>query len=70
MAEQQQTQIIEVEYDEELVKEYSNNYIMEEEGIGAGEDGEIYGAQDTFNEDTIDEILGEGAVVDEISENE
>lgn len=55
-------QVIEVEYDENLVEEFKNNYIMEEEGIGA-EQGEPYGTQDTFNTDSIDELLGEGAEV-------
>ena len=57
-------QIIEVEYNEELVKEYSDNYIMEEEGIGAEEIGVIYDGQTSFNEDTIEELLGEGAEVE------
>ncbi|MCI6457181.1 MAG: hypothetical protein MSA56_05725 [Clostridium sp.] len=63
-------QIIEVEYDEALVEEYKNNYIMEEDGTGADEVGEVYGIQTTFNTDTIEELLGEGAVVDEITEND
>lgn len=62
-------QIIEVEYDKDLVEEYEKNYIMEEEGIGAEEDEvEIYDTQDTFNEDSIDELLGEGATID-VEEN-
>ena len=63
-------QIIEVEYDKDLVEEYKNNYIMEEEGIGADEVGEVYGTQTTFNTDTIDELLGEGATVDELYTND
>lgn len=55
-------QIIEVEYDEKLVEDYKNNYIMEEEGIGS-EIGEIYGQQDTFNDDNIEELLN----LDEVS---
>lgn len=59
-------QIVEVEFNEELVKEYSENYIMEEEGIGAEEVGSIYGEQDTFNTDTVEELLGEGAEVENV----
>ena len=59
-------QIIEVDYDKEKVEEYKNNYIMEEEGIGADEIGEIYDTQTTFNTDTIEDLLGEGAEVDEL----
>ena len=59
-------QIIQVEFDEELVKEYSDNYIIEEEGIGAEEVGPIYGEQSSFNEDSIDDLLGEGAEVESV----
>lgn len=57
-------QVIEVEYDKDLVKEYEDNYIMEEEGIGA-EMGEVYGQQTTVNTDTIDELVdSEDVVID------
>lgn len=56
-------QIIEVEYNKELVNEYENNYIMEEDGIGDVADTEPFGSQTTFNEDTLNEILGEGAEI-------
>lgn len=59
-------QIIQVEFDEELVKEYGDNYIMEEEGIGAEEVGPIYGEQNSFNEDSINDLLGEGAEVESV----
>ena len=59
-------QIVQVEFDEELVKTYSDNYIMEEEGIGAEEVGPIYGEQDSFNEDTIEDLLGEGAEIQDV----
>lgn len=59
-------QIIEVEYDKSLVEEYKNNYIMEEEGIGDIADTNPFDEQTIFNEDSIDEILGEGAeIIDE-----
>ena len=59
-------QIIQVEFDEELVKEYGDNYIMEEEGIGAEEVGPIYDEQNSFNEDSINDLLGEGAEVESV----
>ena len=37
-------QIIEVDYDKELVEEYKKNYIMEEDGIG--DDGIVYSERD------------------------
>jgi len=64
----EEKQVVEVEYDESLVEDYKKNYIMEEEGVGADEVGEVYDTQTTFNTDTIDELLGEGAVIDEITE--
>ncbi len=63
-------QIIEVDYDKELVEEYKKNYIMEEDGIGADEVGEVYDTQTTVNTDTIEELLGEGAEIDELCEND
>ena len=59
-------QVIEVEYNKELVEEYSNNYIAEEEGIGAEEVGSVYGEQTNFNTDTVEELLGEGAEVENV----
>ena len=59
-------QVVQVEFNEELVKEYSDNYIMEEEGIGAEEVGAIYDEQSSFNEDTIEDLLGEGAEVENV----
>ena len=59
-------QVIEVEYNKERGEEYNNNYIMEEEGIGAEEVGSIYGEQTNFNTDTVEELLGEGAEVENV----
>ena len=56
-------QIIEVEYNKELVEEYKENYIMEEEGIGAEDDIQPYDPQDTFNEVPLSEMIEEGEVV-------
>lgn len=59
-------QIIEVDYDEELVNEYKQNYIMEEEGIG-DVDAEPFDTQTAFNEDTFEEMNEEGeAVMEEV----
>ena len=64
-------QIIEVEYDEALVEEFKNNYIMEEEGTGAEEVGEVYGTQTTMNEVPFDEMIEEGEViVEEVAEDD
>lgn len=64
-----QEQIIEVDYNKELVEEYKNNYIQDVEGMGAGEDAESYGVQTNFNTDTINELLGEGAEIDDEYKN-
>lgn len=56
-------QIIEVEYNKELVEEYKKNYIMEEEGIGAEEDTEPYDMQTNFNEVPFEEMIEEGEVI-------
>lgn len=56
-------QKIEVEYDKDLVEDYKNNYIMEEEGIGADE-VEPYDIQTTFNEDPIEDMVDEDTVIE------
>ena len=58
-------QIVEVDYDKDLVKEYQNNYIMEEEGIGADTDFETepYGTQTTINEVPFEEMNDESEVI-------
>lgn len=55
-------QIIEVEYNKELVEEYKRNYIMEEEGIGA-EEAEVYDTQSNLNEVKFEDMIEEGEVV-------
>ena len=63
-------QIIEVEYDKDLVEKYKENYIMEEEGIGADE-GEPFDIQTTVNEDSFEEMNEEGEVIlEEVVEND
>ena len=63
-------QIIEVEYDKDLVEKYKENYIMEEEGIGADE-AEPFDLQTTVNEDSLEEMNEEGEVIlEEVVEND
>lgn len=63
-------QIIEVEYDKDLVEKYKENYIMEEEGIGADE-GEPFDLQTTINEISFEEMNEEGEVIlEEVVEND
>ena len=61
----QEGQIVEVDYDKDLVKEYQNNYIMEEEGIGADPDleSEPYGTQTIINEVPLEEMNEESEVI-------
>lgn len=63
-------QIIEVEYDKDLVKKYKENYIMEEEGIGADET-EPFDTQTNVNEVSFEEMNEEGEVIlEEVVEND
>ena len=55
-------QIIEVEYDKDLVEKYKENYIMEEEGIGADE-AEPFDTQTKINEVPFEEMIEEGEVI-------
>lgn len=64
-------QIIEVEYDKDLVEEYKKNYIMEEEGIGADPDAEPFDTQTNLNEVPLTEMFDEGEVtVEEVVEDD
>ena len=65
-------QIIEVDYDKSKVEDYKNNYIMEEEGIGAFDDAEPYDKQTNFNENlSFSDINEEGEVIlEEVAEND
>lgn len=56
-------QIIEVEYNKELVEDYKRNYIMEEDGIGAEEEAVPYDTQANVNEEPIEDMIEEGEVV-------
>jgi len=70
--ENNEEQIIEVEYDASKVEEYKQNYIMEEEGTGAFDDAEPYDQQTNYNENlSFSDINEEGEViVEEVAEND
>ena len=55
-------QIIEVDYDKDLVEKYKKNYIMEEEGTGDIE-SEPFDLQTTVNEDSFEEMNEDGEVI-------
>lgn len=59
----QEGQIVEVDYNKDLVNEYKRNYIMEEEGIGADPDAEPYDTQTKLNEVPLEDMFDEGEVV-------
>ena len=59
----QEGQVVEVDYNKDLVDEYKRNYIMEEEGIGADPDAEPYDTQTKLNEVPLEEMFDEGEVV-------
>lgn len=64
---EEEKQVIEVEYDKYLVEEYKNNYIMEEDGIGADPDTTPYGEQTTFNTDSKEDLFDpEDSKVEEV----
>lgn len=61
-------QVVEVEYDKDLVADYQKNYIMEEEGTGADPDAEPYGTQDKLNEVPLEDMFdGNEVVVEEVA---
>ena len=59
----QEGQIVEVDYNKDLVNEYQRNYIMEEEGIGADPDAEPYDTQTKLNEVPLEDMFDEGEVL-------
>lgn len=59
----QEGQIVEIDYNKDLVEEYKRNYIMEEEGIGADPDAELYDTQTKLNEVPLEDMFDEGEVV-------
>ena len=56
-------QIIEVEYDKDLVEKYKENYIMEEEGTGSFEEVEPSDTQNNVNEASFEDMNEEGEVI-------
>ena len=63
-------QIIEVEYDKDLVEKYKENYILEEEGTGDIE-SEPFDLQTTLNGYSFEEMNEEGEVIlEEVIEND
>lgn len=58
----QEGQVVEVDYDKDLVEEYKRNYIMEEEGIGAL-DEEPFDTQSTLNEVPFEDMIEDGEVI-------
>lgn len=56
-------QIIEVDYDKELVEKYKKNYIMEEDGIGTELDAEPFDIQTNVNEVPFEEMIEDGEVI-------
>lgn len=66
----QEGQIVEVEYDKDMVQDFIDHEGEIIEGTGAeGDDVAIYGTQTTVNEDSMEELLGEGAEIEYASEN-
>ena len=59
----QEGQVVEIDYNKDLVEEYQRNYIMEEEGIGADPDAEPYDTQTKLNEVPLEDMFDEGEVV-------
>ena len=59
----QEGQVVETDYNKDLVEEYKRNYIMEEEGIGADPDAEPYDTQTKLNEIPLEDMFDEGEVI-------
>ena len=64
-------QIIDVEYDKELVEKYKANYIMEEEGIGADLEAEPFDTQTKINDIPFTDMIEDGEVIiEEVADND
>lgn len=64
-------QVVEVEYNKDLVEEYKKNYIMEEEGTGSDPDAEPFDTQTNINEVPLENMFDEGEVtVEEVVEDD
>ena len=63
-------QTIEVEYNKDLVEKYKENYIMEEDGIGANE-AEPFDTQSKVSEAPFEDMIEVGEVIiEEVVEND
>ena len=56
-------QVIEVDYNKELVEKYKKEYITEEEGTGADPDAEPSDIQTNLNEVPLEEMFDKGEVI-------
>ena len=56
-------EIIEVDYDKDLVEKYKKEYIMEEEGTGSFEEVEPSDTQNNVNEASFEDMNEEGEVI-------
>ena len=59
----QEGQVVEIDYNKDLVEDYKRNYIMEEAGIGEDPDAEPYDTQTKLNEVPLEDMFDEGEVV-------
>lgn len=59
----EEEQVIEVDYNKELVEKYKKEYIMEEEGTGADPDAEPSDIQTNLNEVPLEEMFDKGEVI-------
>jgi hypothetical protein len=65
----QEGQVVEVEYDKDMVQDFIDHEGEILEGTGAeGDDVAIYGTQTTVNTDSMEELLGEGAEIEYVCE--
>ena len=59
----QNEQIIEVNFDKDLVDRYKREYIIQEEGRGTDPEAEPYDTQEKLNEVPLEEMIEEGEVI-------
>lgn len=66
----QEGQVVEVEYDKDMVQDFIDHEGELIEGVGAegDDDGNLYGTQTTVNTDSMEELLGEGAEIEYVCE--
>ena len=59
----QEGQVVDIDYNKDLVEDYTRNYIMEAEGIRADPDADSYDTQTKLNEIPLEDMFDEGEVV-------